>query len=158
MNTQRKLMILAAVLAFLTTLPAARASDQDQASKLTFNKAVEVPGRILPAGTYWFVLPVADTAPYVVQIFNSDRSMLYATIQTISAERSNPTDNTAMTFAERGSMQPENLVTWFYPGDTVGHEFLYSNSEEKELTQVRQYTVIASEQTQRQMKTPAIGD
>jgi len=61
MNTQRKLVILATVLAFLTTLPVARASDQDQASKLTFNKAVQIPGRVLPAGTYWFVLPVADS-------------------------------------------------------------------------------------------------
>ena len=158
MNTKRKLMILATVLAFLTTLPVARASDEDQATKLTFNKAVQIPGRVLPAGTYWFVLAESNTSPNVVQVFNSDRSTLYATILTINAERSNSTDNTAITFADRGSMQPENIVTWFYPGNTVGHEFVYSNSEEKELAQVKQHTVIAAEQNQHQMKPSAIGD
>lgn len=158
MNTQRKLMILATVLAFLTTLPLARASEQDQATKLTFNKAVQIPGRVLPAGTYWFVLAKTNTTPNVVQIFNSDRSTLYATILTVNAERSNPTDKTAITFADRGAMQPENMVTWFYPGYTTGHEFVYANSEEKELAQVKQHTVIAAEQNQHQMKPSAIGD
>lgn len=158
MNTQRKLMILATVLAFLTTLPLARASDQDQATKLTFSKAVQIPGHVLPAGTYWFVLEESNTAPNVVRVFNSDRSTLYATILTINAERSNPTDNTAITFAARQSMQPENLVTWFYPGFSTGHEFVYSNSEEKELAQLKKHTVIAAEQNQHQKKPTAIGD
>src|ERR1700739_2744177 len=104
MNIQKKLMILATMFAFLIMLPAARASDEDQATKLTFNKAVQIPGRVLPAGTYWFVLPDNNAAPNIVQIFNSDRSALYATVLTINAERSNPTDSTAITFAERGSM------------------------------------------------------
>jgi hypothetical protein len=158
MNTQRKLMILATLLAFLTTLPLARASDQDQATKLTFNKAVQIPGRVLPAGAYWFVLAETNTAPNVVQVFNSDRSTLYATILTNNAERPKPTDNTAITFADRGSMQPENIVTWFYPGFNTGHEFVYSNSEEKELAQLKQHTVIAAEQNRRQTKPTAIGD
>src|ERR1700722_566311 len=64
MKTQRNLMIFATVLAFLTTLPVARASDQDQASKLTFNKAVQIPGRVLPAGTYWFIQAGNNSAPY----------------------------------------------------------------------------------------------
>ena len=158
MKTQRKLMILATVVAFLTTLPVVRASDEDQATKLTFDKAVQVPGRVLPAGTYWFVLSAANTAPYVVHIFNSDRSALYATILTINVERSDPTDKTAITFADKGSMQPENLVAWFYPGDSTGHEFVYSNSEEKELAQLKQHTVIVTRQNQHQMKPSAIGD
>ena len=158
MNTQRKLMILATVLAFLTTLPLARASEQDQATKLTFNKAVQIPGRVLPAGTYWFVLKETNTAPNVVQVFNADRSTLYATILTVNAERSNPADKTTITFADRGSMQPENIVTWFYPGFSTGHEFVYSKSEEKELAQVKQRTVIAAEQNQNQKKPTAIGD
>jgi hypothetical protein len=133
MNTQRKLIILATVLAFLITLPVARASEQDQATKLTFNKAVQIPGRILPAGTYWFVLAETNTAPNVVRIFNSDRSTLYATILTINAERSNPTDNTAITFAEGESMQPEKIVTWYYPGFSSGHEFVYPTLRKKDL-------------------------
>jgi RNA polymerase sigma factor (sigma-70 family) len=157
MNTERKLTILATVLAFLTTLPVARASEQDQATKLTFNKAVQIPGRVLPAGTYWFVLAESNTTPNVVQVFNSDRSTLYATVLSVNA-RTKPADKTTITFADRGSMQPENIVTWFHPGYTTGHEFVYANSEEKELAQVKQHAVVAVEQNQHQKKPTAIGD
>ena len=158
MNIQKKLTILATMLAFLIMLPVARASEEDQATKLTFNKAVQIPGRILPAGTYWFVLLDANAAPKVVQIYNSDRSTLYATILTNDAERPNPTDNTAITFADRGSMQPETIVTWFYPGYTSGHEFVYSHREEQELAQVKRRTVMASAQDKHQIQTVAAGD
>src|ERR1700739_4294781 len=73
MNIQKKLMILATMLAFLIMLPVVRASEEDQATKLTFNKAVQIPGRVLPAGTYWFVLLETNTTPKVVQVYNSDR-------------------------------------------------------------------------------------
>ena len=158
MNIQKKLMILATMLAFLIMLPMARASEEDQATKLSFNKAVQIPGRVLPAGTYWFVLLETNTTPKVVQVYNSDRSSLYATILTNNAERPNPTDNTAITFADRGSMQPETIVTWFYPGYTSGHEFVYSNREEQELAQVKRHTVMASAQDKHQIQTVAAGD
>ena len=143
MNIQKMLMILATMLAFLIVLPAARASEEDQATRLTFNNAVQIPGRVLPAGTYWFIFADKVGDPNVVHIFNSDRSMLYATVLTINAERSDPTDNTAITFADRGSMQPQTMVTWFYPGFTSGHEFVYSNPEAKELAQAKLHTIMA---------------
>lgn len=158
MNNQKKLMILATMLAFLIMLPVARASQGDQATKLTFTKDVQIPGRVLPAGTYWFILAANNAAPNIVQIFNSDRSTLYATILTINVERSNPTSNTALTFADRGSMQPETIVTWFYPGDTSGHEFVYSNREEHELAQVRHHTVMGATRVKQQIQTTAAGD
>src|SRR5579859_2084386 len=68
--------------------------------------------------------------------------MLYATILTRDTERSNPTDDTSITFANRGPMQPETIVSWFYPGDKSGHEFIYSKQEERELAQVKHHTVV----------------
>ena len=158
MNIQKKLMILATMLAFLIMLPMARASEEDQATKLTFNKAVQIPGRVLPAGTYWFILADNNADQNIIHIFSSDRSTLYATILTNNAERPKPTDNTAITFADRGSMQPETIVTWFYPGYTSGHEFVYSNREEQELAQVKHHTVMASAQDKHQIQTVAAGD
>jgi len=158
MTNQKKLMILATMLAFVIMLPAARASQEDQATKLTFTKAVQIPGRVLPAGTYWFIAVESNTAPKIIEVFNSDRSMLYATILTINTERSNPTSDTALTFADRGSMQPETLVTWFYPGYTSGHEFVYSNREEHELAQVRHRTVMGAARVKQPIQTAANGD
>jgi hypothetical protein len=159
MNNKTKLMILATMLGFLTMLPAARASEEDQATELTFNKAVQIPGRVLPAGTYWFILADKAGDPNIIQIFNSDRSMLYATVLTINAERSNATDNTAVTFADRGAMQPQTMVTWFYPGHTSGHEFLYPDPEAKELAQAKLHTIMAMTRDKQQtVAAPAAGD
>lgn len=68
--------------------PAARAGMRDQATKIIFNQSVQVPGCVLPAGSYWFVLSnVADADCDTVQIFSSDSSKLYATVETEPVER-----------------------------------------------------------------------
>jgi len=131
------------VLAFLALLPAAHADQANQETKVTFSQPVQIPGRVLPAGTYVFVLPEEINDHFEVRIFNADRTMLVATLLTISAERSKPTDNTVFGFAERGSAQPEAIVTWFYLGETTGHEFLYPKQVEKELASAKQVTIFA---------------
>jgi hypothetical protein len=133
---------IAFLLACLIALPAARADEANQATKLTFNRSIQISGHVLPAGTYWFVLASIDS-PSIVRVFNSDRSRLYATIFTVNAERLNTTDNTAITFAERGFAQPQAIVYWFYPGSTIGHEFLYPKQVQTELAKDKQYTVVA---------------
>ena len=144
MNTRKSVITLGLLLGSAFMLPAARATEYDHASQLTFSQPVQIPGRVLPAGTYWFVL--ADTSianRNIIHIFNSDRSTLYATVSTISAQRSQPFDHTALTFAERDSMQPSALVTWFYPGRKIGHEFVYPTQDEKELASAKHQTVVA---------------
>ena len=143
MKNCKSFLTLGSLLALVILLPSARAAQHDQATKLTFSRQVQIPGRVLPAGTYWFVLADSLGSRNTVEIFNSDRSMLYATVLTINAERSDPTDNTAITFADRGPMQPQTMVTWFYPGFTSGHEFVYSNPEAKELAQAKLHTIMA---------------
>jgi Protein of unknown function (DUF2911) len=141
----RKFATLAFLLALLMVLPAARADQADQATKVTFNQAVQIPGRVLPAGTYWFVLPEDINEHYQVRIFNADRTIVYATVFTNNAERSHITEHTAFTFAERGASQPQAIVTWFYPGSTTGHEFLYPQPVQKELAKDKQDTVVAGD-------------
>jgi hypothetical protein len=139
----RNFFTIAFLLAFLVVLPAARADETNQETEVTFSGAVQISGHVLPAGTYWFVLPEDINQHNVVRIFGADRTTLYATVATINAERSQPTDNTAFTLAERGSALPEAIVTWFYPGNTIGHEFLYGKQERKELGKDHQTTIVA---------------
>jgi hypothetical protein len=126
-------------------LPAARASEINQETKVTFSQSVQISGHVLPAGTYWLVAPAEFNQHNVVRIFGADRTTLYATVATINAERSEPTDNTAFTLAERGSAQPQAIVTWFYPGRTIGHEFLYPKQVREELAKDKHTTVVAGD-------------
>ena len=149
-NTRTMSMIAGFILAFVLLAfgvfsPLAHADEYNQATKVTFSQSVQVPGRILPSGTYWFVLAESGSNRNIVQIYGADRTTLYATILTGSSERLETTDETAFTLADRPSNEAPALLEWFYPADQVGHAFLYSRRESKELAQDKQETVLAPE-------------
>jgi hypothetical protein len=125
---------------------AAHADESDEASIITFSQPIEIPGQVLPAGTYLFKLENPDDLN-VVQVFNADRTVLYATLETIATERPKPTDHTVVTLAEQGSGQPDVLMNWFYPGRETGSEFLYPKHTEKELAKDKQQTAVANHPT-----------
>jgi hypothetical protein len=156
MNTKKAFFILGLLLAFVITLPSAQASEKDQATKLTFNQSVQIPGRVLPAGTYWFVLADGTANRNIVRIFNSDKSTLYATVFAIKTESLTTTDKTAITFAEGEPMQPVTILSWYYPGHSSGHQFVYSRTEQQELAQVKHHTEMVSGRNNQQ--TAMAGD
>jgi hypothetical protein len=88
-----------------------------------------------------------DSDRNLVRIYNADRTVLYATLQTIPTDRPEPTGDTAVTLAEQAAGQPEALLKWFYPGNETGNEFLYSKQKEKELAQDKQQTIVANQPT-----------
>jgi len=54
-------------------LPRAAAVDGwDKRTMLTFSQAVEIPGTVLPAGTYLFQLADSPASRHVVQVFDQD--------------------------------------------------------------------------------------
>lgn len=134
MNTKKMLFpLLTLVLMFAVMSPLARADASNQETVLTFSQPVEIPGQILPAGSYCFVVLNDASSRDIVQIFNSDRDKLYATFMTVPTSRMEPTGDTVISFAERPSGQPEALMTWFYPGELTGHAFQYAGQEDREL-------------------------
>jgi hypothetical protein len=108
--------------------PAARADEWNKETTLTFNEPVEVPGKVLPAGTYVFKLADSQSDRDIVQIFTKGEKQLLTTVMAIPDSRAEPTDKTVVTFEERASGSPEALHDWFYPGETTGVEFLYPKS------------------------------
>lgn len=118
------LMLLSLGVFIMSAALSARADEWNKATKLTFNRPVEVPGMILGPGTYVFRL--ADLSDRnVVQIFNADESHLYEDVLAIPAYRQTLTDKTVVTFEERAKGAPGAIATWFYPGDNYGEEFVY---------------------------------
>jgi hypothetical protein len=125
-------------------LQTAHAGEWDHPTKVTFNQPVEVPGVVLNAGTYWFVLAEDVSNRDVVRIFSNDWSELYATELTIPAYRDTKNTDTVLIFAERPRAGHEALIRWFYPGRETGCEFLYSRQVEQRLRSDVQQVVDAS--------------
>ena len=111
--------------------PSAKADDWNRKTVMTFSGPVEIPGvhltgwAVLPAGTYVFKILDSQSDRHIVQIFNQDETMIYATILAIPNYRLKATDKTVITFTERPAGEPEALRAWFYPGRNWGEEFVY---------------------------------
>jgi hypothetical protein len=157
MNIHRSYIIVGLFIAFVLFVEiAAHADEWNKATILTFSEPVEIPGQILPAGTYLFKMADTDTHQDLVQIFNSDGTLLLATLQTALAERAVPTDETVVVLAEAPG-KPDALVKWFYSGDLTGNEFLYSREKEKELAHDKVQMVTVRSQTAANANMNAIG-
>ena len=135
--------LLAITLFGAVLLPSARADTWNKKTVVTFSQAVEVPGRVLPAGTYTFQLLDSPSDRHIVQIFNADGSQIIATILAINNYRLEPTGDTVMKFNERPGDSPEALRAWFYPGDNFGQEFVYPKVRAIQLAQTTKEIVPA---------------
>lgn len=127
--TQYRKSVVAPMLALvaLSALPLASADEWDKETDVTFSGPVEVPGVVLPAGSYVFKLADSESERNIVQIFRADDDGIIATVVTIPASRPEATDNTVITFEERAADAPEAVHQWFYAGETEGVEFVYPN-------------------------------
>src|ERR1700675_3646940 len=65
------LLIAFAIASVLFLEVAAHADEMDQCTKITFSQPIQIPGQILPAGTYLFKLADPNDLD-VVRIFNSE--------------------------------------------------------------------------------------
>jgi hypothetical protein len=129
MNKLQTKMILLAGLAALALMPAARADEWNQRTVVTFSGPVEVPGQILPAGTYVFKLASSQSSRHIVQVFNKDENRLYGTFLAIPSYRHRPAEKPIIRFEERAAGSPQAIQAWFYPNRTYGHEFVYPKAE-----------------------------
>jgi hypothetical protein len=107
-------------------VPNVRADEWDKMTTVTFNEPVQVPGKVLPAGTYVFKLMDSANDRNVVEIFNADERQLITTTQAIPDYRTTIPDKAIFSLEERPSGEPEALKAWFYLGDNSGEQFLYS--------------------------------
>jgi hypothetical protein len=135
--------LLALTLFGAILLPSAQADDWNKKTVVTFSQSVEVPGKILPAGTYTFQLLDSPSDRHIVEIFNADGSQIIIAVLAINDYRLQPTGKTVMTFNETPGDAPEALRAWFYPGDNFGQEFVYPRARAIQLAQATKVFVPA---------------
>ena len=147
MQIHKTYIIVGLIIAFSAFFElAAHADESNQATTISFSQPIQIPGEILPAGSYLFKLVNSDSERNLVQILDRNQTHVYATLATIPTDRPNPTGHTVLTLAEQGDGRPDALLKWFYPGSLTGNEFLYSSHTEKELAQDKQQTVVGNQQ------------
>jgi hypothetical protein len=125
-----------------------RSSVSDKLTIFTFSQPVELPGVTLPAGTYAFKLldSIADRS--IVQVFDKDQRKLFARILAIPDYTPQPSSKTIIKFSETTPGGPKAIKEWFYPGETIGWEFVYPKKRAMELAKASRPNNLASNITQ----------
>jgi hypothetical protein len=132
-NKTIRIGLAVSVFGFAAVSMAHAAQTRDNKTTLTFSQPVEIPGHVLPAGTYVFRLADSLSDRHIVQVFNADGSRIIATVLAINNYRLTATNKTVISFNEVPRGSPETIRAWFYPGNNFGQEFVYPKRRAVEL-------------------------
>jgi hypothetical protein len=150
MNSIRKVALACMTAAMVSiSVNAGAQGPANQDTFFTFSQAVELPETTLPAGTYFFQLMDSPSNRHVVKVMSQDRTKLHATLMAIpyySTDR--PSDEPQVRFLEvpaANGVEASNAIKiWFYPGNTVGHEFIWPRDKAMALARATNQTVLTT--------------
>ena len=122
------LLTIAAILLALSLSSRAKADDWDKKTTVTFDQDVEIPGQVLPAGTYVFKLFRSNSDRFIVQVWDGSESQILATLMTILDSYRNPRGKAYFVLDTRATDEgyPPAVVSWFFAGTDEGRDFIYS--------------------------------
>ena len=124
--------LLVAVLAVLSSRVAAQETNVQEVTYLTFSNTVEMPGVTLPAGTYMFRL--ADTpSRNVVQVLDRDGKDIKGQWLFVQSERPEVSGDTVIMFKENRAGATPAIQYWYFPGEKIGKEFIYSKEQAEKI-------------------------
>jgi hypothetical protein len=119
---------VAAVILVLAAATLAQADECDKTTYFTFSAPVALPGVTLPAGTYRFSHPDCDETEHILRVASRDGLQVYGTFLAIPDERVTASRKPLVILGERPAGAPEAVKAWFYPGETIGDELIYSKT------------------------------
>jgi len=121
----------------------AHADEWNKLTYLTFSGPVNMPGITLPAGTYRFELADPDSSRRVVRVSEKDGTKSYGMFLSISDQKLEPSDKPLVMFKEMPAGAPQAVQAWFYPGETVGYEFVYPHDQALKIAKAAHTGVLA---------------
>ena len=121
---------LFAVLAVFSST-SANAQTFDQRTYFTFSQPVALPGVTLPAGKYMFRIVDTTGSRRIVQVLDADGRKPYAMLFSMPTFSATLPSEPAVRFKEvREGLTPA-VQAWYYPGHSIGREFIYPKKQER---------------------------
>jgi hypothetical protein len=150
MTSIRKVALACMTAALVTvSVNASAQGPANQDTFFTFSQAVELPKTTLPAGTYFFQLMDSPSNRHIVKVMSQDRKQIHATLLAIpyySTDR--PSDDPQVRFLEtpaaNGAAASNAIKIWFYPGNSVGHEFIWPRDKALQLARASGEAVLTT--------------
>ena len=136
MKTFKAILSLCCVAALGVGIAALNADTWNKKTVITITEPMQIPGATLTPGKYVFKVMDSSSNRHIVQVFNEDEKTVINTILAIPNQRLQPTGKSEFGFWEVPAGNTPALRSWFYPGDTFGHEFAYPKQEATKLSSV----------------------
>lgn len=150
---KRMIASLAIVVLTLGIGSSAQAQTADYKTYFTFSGPITLPGVTLPAGKYIFRLADADTGRKVVSIQSEDGRRQLAMLHTIPNQAPKAPNDPEIRFMETSSNVPPPVKTWWYPGKSIGYEFIYPRAQAMQLAKVTTEPVLTTTQDTTQFES-----
>lgn len=123
---------------------AARAQPSDYRTYFTFSTPVTLPGVTLPAGRYLFRLADPDSSRKVISVLSEDGKTQLAMLHTIPNQLSKAPIDPEVRFLETSGNMPPPIKGWWYPGKSIGYEFIYPRAQALQLAKVTSQPVLTT--------------
>lgn len=120
MNRTKSLIVTGLVLGSFAIAASGRASDIARTEYLTMNRAVAIPGVVLPAGTYKFEV-IAGHVDLVRVTDRATNRVLYTGFTEVVRRHNRSKES--LTLGEAPQGEPLPIKAWFADGDLRGNEF-----------------------------------
>ena len=114
----------------------AHAQPADYRTYFTFSAPVTLPGVTLPAGKYLFRLADPDGSRKVISVLSADGRTPLAMLHTIPNRLLQAPRDAEIRFMETPANVPPAIKTWWYPGQSIGYEFIYPRQQALQLAKV----------------------
>jgi hypothetical protein len=112
-------------------------------STLRTDRPVEFPGIVLQPGAYVVKLRESGERRSLIEILNEDETQVLASVVAVPDHRMRPEGESEFVFHEMKTPGPAPIQTWFYSGDLVGLEFVYSKARAREIAKQTDVHVMA---------------
>ena len=149
-----KLIPTAALAALMLSSPAPTiAQTADYQTYFTFSGPVTLPGATLPAGKYLFRLADPQSSRKVINVLTADGKKSVAMLTTIPNRLNKAPNDPEVRFMETSGKMPPPIKTWWYPGNSMGFEFIYPRKQALELAKVVNEPVLTTRSETTEFKT-----
>jgi hypothetical protein len=141
-------LVLVAVLFAFSLSSGLKADEWNKKTVVTFNQDVEIPGWVLPAGTYVFKLLNSSSNRFTVQVWDQDEMHLITMLSTIGDSYPNPNGDSyfVLDTSQTDEGYPPAIVSWFFAGSNEGRDFIYPGYSDTRMVDSQQSTQPQPEQ------------
>jgi hypothetical protein len=123
---------------------AVQAQTEDKRTYFTFSAPIALPGSTLPAGRYLFRIVDTTTSRKVIQVLSDDQKKPYAMMNTIPDQRRDPVKDATVAFYESARGTPAAVKSWWYPGESIGYQFIYPRAQAKQIAKATGQPVLTT--------------